>query len=105
MSRANLADPWNRKAYASIGGLAHSGELFTSDDVRKLVGNPPDPNQMGAVFADAQTDGLIRYVCHVRSTRKETKGRRVGQWIGASFPLPAPVENPPAQPRLLEVTR
>lgn len=68
---------WLNRAMAAVHRLARSRATFTSDDLWKLVGDPPgDPRALGAVMRGAARDKLCettgttvksqRVVCHRR---------------------------------------
>jgi hypothetical protein len=83
MFRALAADPdWGHQALEAIRVLAREGSSFTADDVRAVAGSPKVPNVMGAVFAIARQQGLIRLVGSGRSGRGSRRRGRRGVWIG-----------------------
>lgn len=55
---------------------------FTSDDIRQVVGQPPQPNWMGSLIAKLRADGYIKPAncAPVRSTRHQANGRKVAVW-------------------------
>jgi hypothetical protein len=62
---------------------AHQAEL-TADDLRSLVGTPPHPNAVGAVFSKAARAGLIRDTGRVvKSARPDAHSRKITVWAVA----------------------
>ncbi len=51
---------------------------FTADDLRSLVGDPPQPNWLGALMARLVNEGLAEEIGRVKSNRREANGRKVG---------------------------
>jgi hypothetical protein len=74
---------WRYRALRCIEDLADKGEPFTSDDVHYEIGDPPEPNQMGAAFRDAHGMQLIQPIGTKKSNRKESKGRLIQVWVKA----------------------
>lgn len=77
---------WRYKALRCIEELADKGEPFTSDEVHFEIGDPSEPNQMGAAFRDAHGMGLIESIGTKKSTRRESKGRLIQVWAKADRP-------------------
>jgi hypothetical protein len=76
---------WRSAADQAIVALANKREPFTADDVRELVGDPPNhPNAMGARFLDAVRAGIIRQVGRSLPVRASRHASSVGLWIGVS---------------------
>lgn len=76
---------WRLMAERVLGELADAGEPFTVDDLRQRVGHPlaSSDNSMGALIAGAAKRGRIRAVGFAQSSRPESHGRWVRQWVGA----------------------
>jgi hypothetical protein len=49
----------------------------------RCIGDPPEPNQMGAAFRDAHGMQLIQPIGTKKSNRKESKGRLIQVWVKA----------------------
>lgn len=74
------AEEWTARALTAIGN-ALRGWTITADYLRRGIGDPPNPNVIGAVFRTAKRQGLIRYTGEqVLSTRPETHGRYIRVW-------------------------
>lgn len=80
----NVPPEWRKAALAAIKTLARSDRHFTSEDITMLVGKPPEPRALGAVFRTAQDMGLIvptgRFVPAEDPTRHRAPIR---EWRGA----------------------
>jgi hypothetical protein len=75
---------WCAKADLAIAVLAASGRVFTAEDVRRAVGDPPHhPNAMGARFLAACTRGVLVRVGTALSPRALRRAGTVAQWRGA----------------------
>lgn len=75
---------WHFDALSAVRKLTEEREVFTSDDVYELAGDPPDPNHVGALFREAKQIGLIAETGRsVRSKRPASKGRRILEWTAA----------------------
>jgi hypothetical protein len=60
MQAAVLEDSsWPEDAVATIIALSHSQSLVTADDLAREMRKPPHPNQVGAAFSAARSQGLI----------------------------------------------
>lgn len=82
---ANTA--YRAKLIGAIEQLAGSGGPFTSDDVRRVAGDPPvdcSPNVAGAVINHAARAGLIRMVGWTKSARVIGHGNDVRLWQGCA---------------------
>lgn len=74
---------WERLALTEIFRLAKSGIVFTADDVRERVSDPPNPNLMGKLFRSTARMGKIVSVGYSKSLRKLRHGAVVQNWVGA----------------------
>jgi hypothetical protein len=74
---------WERLALTEIFRLAKSGIVFTADDVRERVSDPPNPNLMGKLFRSTSRMGKIVSVGYSRSLRRLRHGAVVQNWVGA----------------------
>lgn len=74
---------WTEAANKAIRDLAASGEPFTAEDLRSIVGPPfGSHNAMGARFMAAAKAGIIRRVGSRQATRPEAAGRWLAVWRG-----------------------
>lgn len=75
-------DEWRAQALLTIRRLADSRIVFTAEDVRLCVGDPPRQNAMGAAFQVASKQGLIRRVGYGAARRPSRHAATFAQWIG-----------------------
>lgn len=76
---------WSKAAEQAIRDLAASGDEFTAEDVRAIVGAPfGSHNAMGSRFGHAAKTGVIRRIGSRQSTRPEAAGRWLAVWRGAT---------------------
>lgn len=76
---------WRSAADRAIVELANKRDPFTAEDVRAVVGDPPNhPNAMGARFLDAARAGIIRQVGRQLPARPSRHASSVGVWIGVA---------------------
>ena len=76
------AQPWADRAMDAIRVLADQGDAFTAEGVRALIGDPPDPHAMGAVFKVAALRGGIERAGFMQSNRPSSNGRVLAVWRG-----------------------
>ncbi len=82
----NTPDDWKDAALAIIKAMASSGMTFHAEDVRGLVGDPPNhPNAFGAVFNAAAKTGLIIRIGDVMAKRDNAHARRISLYKGARY--------------------
>ncbi len=82
----NTPDDWKDAALAIIKAMASSGMTFHAEDVRGLVGDPPNhPNAFGAVFNAAAKTGLIIRIGDVIAKRDNAHARRISLYKGARY--------------------
>jgi hypothetical protein len=62
VSRNPTMATWRSLARIELHRLAMSGAEFSADDLTAVVGIPSEPNAVGAIFATAHKQGLIRPV-------------------------------------------
>lgn len=80
---------WKADATDLIEHLARVGGLFTANDLREWgLREPPHPNMWGTVFQVAARRGVIVYVDHVRSRRRQRAGGAVARWRGTEAAHP-----------------
>ncbi len=75
---------WRDAADAEILRLASTGERFTVDDVRAVVGEPDRVNAWGARFGAAAKQGLIFQCDFVKSHRAPRHAGMVRVWRGTT---------------------
>lgn len=82
---------WRKACDATIARLAATGEPFTADDVRALVGPPvaASPQAFGARFGAAHRGDVIAPVGFTTSERPERHGGVVRVWRGTAGPQTA----------------
>jgi hypothetical protein len=82
----NTPDDWKEAALAIIKAMASSGMTFHAEDVRGLVGDPPNhPNAFGAIFNVAAKTGLIIRIGDVMAKRDNAHARRISLYKGARY--------------------
>jgi hypothetical protein len=69
--------PWSAAAPQAIQQLAASGKPFTSDNVRDVAGDPPEPRLMGAVLSGARSKRIAQPVAAVLGRN----GRPLRLWV------------------------
>ena len=83
----SLHTGWRLWAEAELQKLIDSRDIFTADDLRAVVGDPPDGqhrNGIGGLFRRAYRDGRLQHVGFRPSLRVEARGRVLRVWRGAS---------------------
>jgi hypothetical protein len=82
----NTPDKWRNEALNIITAMASSGLSFHAEDVRSLVGDPPNhPNAFGAIFNTASKAKLIVRIGDVLAKRNNAHARRISLYKGARF--------------------
>lgn len=82
----SLHTGWRLWAETVLEHLIDSGATFTADDLRAVVGDPPDGehvNGVGGLFLRASKAGRIAFAGYKVSTRPAARGRPVRCWRGA----------------------
>lgn len=82
---ANADTLYRERLTEAIKVLAARDEEWLSDDVRRMVGDPPpgcSPNLVGALINHALRSGLIHTVRWTRSARVQGHGNLVGLYRG-----------------------
>lgn len=84
MARATAAEPlpWIQRADEAIARLAREGVEFTSEDVRRIAGDPEHPNAMGGRFNAAARRRLILCVGRRPAERPSLHGHELRVWRG-----------------------
>ena len=76
-------EDWRESCDKAIAELAATGRAFTADDIRRLVGDPPNhPNAMGARFVAAAKAGILRKVGYQSPLRASRHASVVAIWRG-----------------------
>lgn len=78
---------WRLWAEVELDKLIQSGEVFSADDLRSVVGAPPDGehvNGVGGLFLRASRAGRIVFAGYSTSRRPEARGRPIRRWRGAT---------------------
>lgn len=79
-----VADPdFKARIDAAIRSAAALGEPFSANDLRHVLSDVPGP-LVGARFNALAKAGVIRRIGYVASTKTNTHGHPVAEWIGAS---------------------
>lgn len=68
----------------AIEHVAGQGEPFSSNDVREVLTDNVNTARIGRCFALASQRGLIESVGRVKSTKRNTHGKRVELWRAKS---------------------
>jgi alkylated DNA nucleotide flippase Atl1 len=74
------AAPWRAVARIRVLELIRRGETFTSEDITRDVGQPPHPNQVGALLSGFARAGLIVRVGMVNAKRTNQHAALIGEW-------------------------
>lgn len=83
----SLDTRWRLWAEAELDKLISSRREFTADDLRAVVGDPPDGRHVcgvGGLFLRASKAGRLLMVGYRPSTRPEARGRVLRVWRGAA---------------------
>lgn len=76
---------WESDAREALEKVAKAGKPFTAYDLTEAdLRNPPNPNQWGALFRQAATDGVIRRVGFIESRRPGRKHGICRLWKAAA---------------------
>ncbi len=68
------------KMPAFVSFLNQWDGTFTSDELHRILGEPPHPNWFGVFLANAKRMGLIEKIGWKESERKSANGRVVRLW-------------------------
>lgn len=78
---------WMEDAHTAISALAarsiRTGQTFTADDLRKMIGEPDHHNWIGASFQAAYKRGEIDQVGFTLSRSKSRRGGVIRVWRAA----------------------
>lgn len=75
-------DEWKARAFEAIVELAKTGEPFTSEQLREIVGDPPKPNAMGSIFNAAAMKKIIVHCGWRKASRPGMHATDLREWIG-----------------------
>ena len=75
-------DAWTLAARRCIARLPRGTE-FTAETVRLVVGAPPVPNAIGALFHAMADQGVIVFRGYTKAARPEAHGRPIALWVRA----------------------
>lgn len=79
----NTPQWWKDACDRAIHTLAARGVEFTAEEVRSIVGDPPNhPNAMGARFISARRQGVITLVGYKTSIRASRHANVLKIWRG-----------------------
>jgi hypothetical protein len=73
-------ETWKDDAANMIAAYAASGLPFSSDDLRKSLREPPNPNMWGTAFRAACNRGIITSTGTRESTTPSRKGGLIRVW-------------------------
>ena len=76
---------WKGWAIECIEILAESDRVFSAEDVRAVVGSPPDghENVMGAVFLAMSRRGVIEGTGYIIASRPSLHSHPITMWRGS----------------------
>lgn len=84
MALPDVKHAWLADADLAIEALStrnrRTGQVFTADDVRSLIGPPQHPNWWGIVFAAAKRRGTIQPVAFGTARAKSRNGGSLKIW-------------------------
>lgn len=79
--RNRRAIAWRNAAYVCLMHLIRTGkQLITSEDITGRIGQPPSPNQVGAVMNSFATAGWIVRVEMVQAERVNQHAALISVW-------------------------
>ena len=78
----NTPEGWKKATDAVILMLSFSGIIFSAEDVRLWVGEPPNPNAFGSRFMNAIKKGWIKKVGYTNAKRPDAHARALAQYRG-----------------------
>lgn len=74
---------WAQAAQLVLEDLIASGQSFTSEDIRLVVGPPPSPSALGALLLRASKAGRIECVGFEQSKRPSRHAGMLRRWRGS----------------------
>lgn len=78
-----LVTSWRAEAATALDALITGGQVFDADDLVDMVGMPPRPNMVGAVFMAASRQKRIVPVGYTQATRAASHARVQRTWKAA----------------------
>ena len=78
----NTPEGWKKAVDTVIWTLSCSGMIFTAEDVRLCVVDPPNPNAFGSRFMNAIKKGWIKKVGYTNAKRPDAHARALAQYRG-----------------------
>lgn len=93
----NVDQDWKDAADAEILRQAATGERFTVEDIREVVGEPDKANAWGARFGAASKRDLIFFVGFEQSSRAPRHAGMIRVWRGTTKALQS-TQKPPVSP-------
>ncbi len=81
-AQARAGPEWGDRCEFVIRLKAASGERFTSEDIRDVVGDPPSSGAMGALINAAARAFIIRQVDWAVPRRPQLHGHLIRVWQG-----------------------
>ena len=81
----NTPEGWKYYADTVIRALSLSGMIFTAEDVRRWLPDPPTPNSMGARFMNAIKKGWIVKIGYTNAKRPDAHARALAQYQGSGL--------------------
>lgn len=76
------SDEWAKAAQLVLDELIESGQPFTSEGVRMVVGPPPNNGALGGLFLRAARAGRIEATGFERSKRPARHAGVLRTWVG-----------------------
>lgn len=78
---ATRFDPWRGNAERAVRHRCDIGQVFSSNEIREDVGDPPRPNMWGSVFKWAEREGLVTWKGELTpSDKASAHGRMTRLW-------------------------
>ena len=82
LADTNAPEGWKKTTDGVILMLSLTGMIFSAEDVRLLVGEPPNPNAFGSRFMNAIKKGWIKKVGYTNAKRPDAHARALAQYRG-----------------------
>lgn len=71
---------WIDESIPAVIFFAMRERTFTTDELHRVIGDPPEPNWLGAMIAQLRNKKIIRKIGYRTSQRKEANGRAIAIW-------------------------
>jgi hypothetical protein len=78
-----IASAWRTAAQDALKRLVATGRAFSADDLVEIAGEPPRPNMLGPLFAQAARRDEIVAVGYTQGKRPSAHARVQRTWLGA----------------------